>query len=325
MTKQLCIATILLSLSSFPIYSLAQIDSEMNSNDKNESIIITKKGDVKEKFTIVIDGNNVSINGKPVDEFNSENVDIIKGGFNNNNWDVEGEPPFAFGDGASQGFNRNFMRSISSNKAFLGVMTSKTKEGATITDVTKESAAEKAGLKEGDIITKIGNEKVTGPDDLYKVIGKYKPEENVEISYLRDGKEAVAKAQLGKNIEAKVFSWNGDEGPGFNFDMPEINRQNFSFPWNEKPRLGIQVQDTEDDKGVKVLGVDEESAAEKAGFMEEDIITKINSMDINSTEDLKKITKDAKPGDTFTVTFKRNAEVKTTTIRFPKELKTIDL
>jgi serine protease Do len=39
--------------------------------------------------------------------------------------------------------------------AFLGVTTEEAKEGAKITNVVKESAAEKAGLKKDDIITKV--------------------------------------------------------------------------------------------------------------------------------------------------------------------------
>lgn len=326
MTKKLSLAIFAFSISSLVSHSFAQSDTDENLKDKNQNIIITKKGDTKEKYTIVIDGNNVTINGKPVDEFTSDNLDIEK--IDCDDCSFKNIAPFVIGNGDSRSFDRNFMRSISNNKAFLGVMTETVKDGAQITDVSEESPAEKTGLKEDDIITKVGDDKITGPDDLYKAIGKYKPEDKVNITYKRDGKDASTNATLGTNTEARVFSWNGDDGQNFNFQvpqMPEMPQHNFAFSWNNKPRLGIQLQDTDDESGVKVIGVDEESAAEKAGLKEDDIITKVNATDIKSTEDLKKITKDAKPGDSFTVTYKRNGEVKTTTVRFPKELKTIDL
>jgi S1-C subfamily serine protease len=47
-----------------------------------------------------------------------------------------------------------------SNKAFLGVTSEMVEQGAKITGITKASAAEKAGLQIGDIITKIGAEKI---------------------------------------------------------------------------------------------------------------------------------------------------------------------
>lgn len=52
------------------------------------------------------------------------------------------------------------------NRAMLGVTTEKVEEGAEITSVNKESAADKAGLKENDIITKVDDATISSPDDL---------------------------------------------------------------------------------------------------------------------------------------------------------------
>ena len=52
----------------------------------------------------------------------------------------------------------------------LGVTTEKADKGVEIQDITKESAAAKAGLKEGDIITKIDDKKIEDPDDLSEAI-----------------------------------------------------------------------------------------------------------------------------------------------------------
>ncbi|MEI2740513.1 MAG: PDZ domain-containing protein [Chitinophagaceae bacterium] len=57
------------------------------------------------------------------------------------------------------------------NRAMLGVTTEKVDEGAeSKLTVTKESAAEKIGLKEGDIITKVDDKKIENPDDLSAAI-----------------------------------------------------------------------------------------------------------------------------------------------------------
>ena len=45
---------------------------------KDENIIIRKKGGSNEKITVVIDGDKVTVNGKPVDDFKSDNVDILR-------------------------------------------------------------------------------------------------------------------------------------------------------------------------------------------------------------------------------------------------------
>src|ERR1044071_2542869 len=53
-------------------------DNDSDNDSGNESIIIHKKGDSKEKVTVVIDGDNITVNGKPIDDFKSDNIDIIK-------------------------------------------------------------------------------------------------------------------------------------------------------------------------------------------------------------------------------------------------------
>jgi serine protease Do len=85
----------------------------------------------------------------------------------------------------------------------LGVTTEKAEQGVTIQDITKESAAEKAGLKENDIITKIDDTKIEDPDGLSAAIKKHKPGEKVTVTYLRDKKEQKVTAELTK--------WKGDE------------------------------------------------------------------------------------------------------------------
>ncbi|HEX5150846.1 MAG TPA: PDZ domain-containing protein [Parafilimonas sp.] len=291
----------------------------------DEHIIIHKKDSTKEKITVVIDGDKITINGKPVDEFKSDDVDIIK-----QDWDyayggdmavVAPMPPTA---PQVEAFRSDMSRKIRSNTAFLGVMTEKTEKGAKITEVTDGSAAEKAGLKEGDVITKIGDDVVAGPDDLYKVVGKHKPDEKVLITYSRDGKQLTANATLGKSEQVRVYSWNSPGGEGFRRTYPPSN---FYFSWNDKPRLGISAQDTEDGKGVKILEVDDDddSPAAKAGLKEDDIITQVNGKAIASTDDLKESLKDIKKGDTVKITYKRNNQTQTIDVKFPKELKTIDL
>lgn len=64
--------------------------------------------------------------------------------------------------------------------------------------VTSGSAAEKAGLKEGDIILEFNNEKITAENSLAKVIMKYSPGDAVSLKILRDGKEEIINVVLGK-------------------------------------------------------------------------------------------------------------------------------
>ncbi len=294
---------------------------------KTENIIIRKTGEASEKVTIVVDGDKVTINGKPADQYKGKNIDIMREDF-----DIA-MPPMAPmpEEGGWKMMNDDFMREIHSNKAFLGVMTKEDANGAKITEVTNESAAEKAGLKEGDIITKINEDKITNADDLYKAVGKYKPEDKITITYKREGKENTAIASLSENKQVRAFSWkNGDKN--FDFRMAPPAPRGFrgwngedNFLNNDKPRLGIQVQDTEDGKGVKVLDADKGEPAGKAGIDEDDIITQVNGKAIVSVDDFKEKMKEVKKGETVKLTFLHNGKEQTVEVKFPKDLKTSEL
>jgi serine protease Do len=65
--------------------------------------------------------------------------------------------------------------------------------------VVDGSPAAKAGLKEGDIITKINNDNLTGKTSLASIMNKYKVGDNIKITYLRDGKEQTANATLAES------------------------------------------------------------------------------------------------------------------------------
>ena len=73
-----------LAILFFLVAGICQLnaqDTNDNDNDNsshNENIVIHKKGPVKEKITVVIDSNNITINGKPVDDFKSDDIDVIK-------------------------------------------------------------------------------------------------------------------------------------------------------------------------------------------------------------------------------------------------------
>ncbi len=298
--------------------------SSLRSSEDNreEKIIIIKKGNSTEKLNIIVDGEKITVNGKPVDEFKNDHVQIMSSSDDDFREPLAPMPPMMQEKGQML---RNYMNNLSGNKAFLGVMTEATKEGAKITDVTRESPAEKSGLKEGDVITKINNEVINGPDDLYKAVGKYKADDKITITYKRNDKENTATATLTKNKEMRVYGFNQNKDFDFKMMPPSAPDAPYFFNWNDKPRLGVQAQDTEEGNGVKVLEVEDDSPAEKAGVKEGDIITQVNGKTITSVEELRDRAKDAKDGDTLKLTLRRNNQTQTVDVKFPKDLKTIDL
>lgn len=87
------------------------------------------------------------------------------------------------------------------------------KSGALILEVTKDSPAAKAGLKAGDVITKVGDEVVRDSDDLIEALHNFDEGDKVAITYVRQGKTATLEAEL---AQAEV--------QGFRYFMPERER-----------------------------------------------------------------------------------------------------
>ena len=303
--------------------------------ENHQEIIIKKKNDKDSKITIEIKNGKAFVNGKPIEEFNDDNVTIIQKiihGPEDEAMTLYG-PPSPFRGGWSYHGDDNLMRMHHLNTAFLGVSSQNTDgKGAKIKDVTQGSGAEKAGLKSGDVITKINETKISNPGELTESVHKFKPEDKITVTYNRDGKEQKTTATLGKN---KTL----DLEKTYNFTMPdmgklkeleELNRLGdpHGFMWNEnegKPKLGIKAQDTEDGKGVKVLDVDDESPADKAGIKEGDIITQFDGKPVNSAETLANLARDNKDKTSYKINLSRDGKAQEVEVKIPKKLKTADL
>jgi len=73
-------------------------------------------------------------------------------------------------------------------------------KGTTADDpaIAAGSPAEKAGLKEGDIILEMGGEKIGENNTIAKMISGYNPNDSVDLNILRDGKEITITVVLGE-------------------------------------------------------------------------------------------------------------------------------
>jgi serine protease Do len=332
--------------------------------DKKESqeIIIRKKGDKDTKITVEISGDKVTINGKPLSEFKDDEITInrrniiVRDGKGNNRYSITTPDMF-------DGFSGFWSDDHAMSRAFLGVTTETVDDGAKITDVSKESAAEKSGLKEGDIITKVGDKKVEGPESLYDIISGKKPKDEVTVYYKRGGKESSTKAVLGEHkmspamaysfsgpdgiaktytlprkispsikVAPRVETWNTDPFAGGSF--PKIygeglgDNYNYSFGdgvFARRARLGVKIQDTDDGNGVKILDVEKDSPADKAGLKKDDVLTEIGGEKVTNTDQAREQLSENAEKASYNVKATRNGSSMTFDIKIPKKLKTANL
>ena len=325
-------AVILASLLIAPVAIHAQDEKEKDKSDKKDvdQIIITRKNADKGKVTVEIDGDKVTVNGKPIEDLKSGDITVNRHKIKDGNTVMAYSSP-----GGAWSYNWNDNDKLfyeDGNTAMLGVVTESEDEGLKITDITEGSGADKAGLKEDDIITKVDDKKVDDPDDLTKIIRSHKPGDKVNITYLRDKKEQKVIAELGKWKGSDFETFNM---PNMNFDMiapkgdlhPKIKiapGQYYSFSDN-RPKLGLSVQDTEDGKGVKVIDVDDEGNGQKAGVKENDIITAINDKEVNSADEVARIIRESRDKPSVMLKIKRAGKIQNIEVRMPRKLKTADL
>ena len=71
--------------------------------------------------------------------------------------------------------------------------------GVLITSVTNDSPADKAGLRPGDVITKMDDKDISTTEDLISAIGSHQIGDQVEITYYRGNAQKVATATLGES------------------------------------------------------------------------------------------------------------------------------
>lgn len=319
-----------------------EIEKEKKEEKKEvQEIIVRKKGEKDATVTIQFKDDKVIINGKPMVEFNDDNIVI-----NNRKvitWNADKLSSLRDLEKNMQNFHfeldgsdlRAGMAPLMS-KTFLGVVSEKTDKGAEIQSVTKESAAAKAGLMKGDIITQIDKDKVTSPENLAELIGKKKPKDEVKVTYTREGKEKTAKATLGERKESMVrsFSFSAPDGaPGIPRGYGQgvaprpytWDQEGSLFALSSRARLGLKIQDTEEGTGVKVLEVEEGSAAEKAGIKKDDIVTQIGGKAVKNTDEAREQLRLNNDSSTYPVVVKRNNNEMKFEVKIPKKLKTTNL
>lgn len=336
--------TFLLAATALGFSCFTNAQDTPKTDKKSEEIIIRSKGDKDMNMTIQINGDSILINGKPLAEYKDDQVTINKRKIMIH--DGDNTMMYDFGPGDMGAFNFDDqddkdmdmvdkMKGKPVTKPFLGVTTEKNKDGAVITEVIEGCAAEKAGLKEADIITKIDDQKIDGPETLTKVVRSKKPHEEVKVYYIRDGKTKNVKLSLGekKTQVTGMYSFNG---PGMrSFKMPELPQipdvgdlgdpgEMADMMMPRQKKLGLKIQDTEEGQ-VKVIDVDDSSAAAKSGIQKGDIITEIDDEKISNTDEAREQLHPEPGKNSYKIKLNRNGSEMNVELKIPRKLKTANL
>ncbi len=173
--------------------------------------------------------------------------------------------------------------------------------GAFVSEVVGDSAAEKAGVKAGDVIVKVDNKDVTQEQPLTFIVANKKPGARVPIELIRDGKRIKVTAQLGERGSedevARSFGLDSED------EMSEPDEQTVEKASQQvlgiavtelTPQLARRLRVGEEVEGVVMLGIDPSTDAATKGFRRGDIILSINNRPTTSPEDVDRIVSNAK-------------------------------
>lgn len=152
-----------------------------------------------------------------------------------------------------------------------------TMEGIYVAKVTEESAAEEAGLKEGDVIIAIDGKEMNKMADMQEYLAKKRPGDKVTVTYLRDKKKNT------KNITLKNEQGNTQVVKKADLDVLGGNFRSITDAQKQQLNIGY---------GLEVLKVNS-GKLKNAGITKGFIIQRVNDNAVKTIEDLQNIVKDA--------------------------------
>jgi membrane-associated protease RseP (regulator of RpoE activity) len=198
--------------------------------------------------------------------------------------------------------------------AKAGELNTTTKRGALVTGVTDDSPAEKAGIREDDIITSFNRKAVENTDDLIEAVRTSLPGSKVTIVVMRKDRSTTLQATVGNlprsreslahllepvsPVHLRLLRHAGEYG----LDLMDLN-----------PQLA-EYFDTPGGHGVLVERVVKRSPAEKSGFKAGDVILTIGNESVEESGDIRAILNDYREGDSAAFGILRKGTRKTLTM-----------
>jgi serine protease Do len=157
--------------------------------------------------------------------------------------------------------------------------------GVIIGSVQRGSAAEKAGLKQGDVIVAFNGSAVNDANELRNLVAATQPGTDATVTVLREGREQQIKITLGElTADASAVREEGGEGGGG--EQTEGGKLGIGVT-PLTPETASRFRLPADKQGLVVTDVDPSGPAADAGLQQGDLIEQANRRPVKSIEDLR--------------------------------------
>jgi C-terminal processing protease CtpA/Prc len=165
--------------------------------------------------------------------------------------------------------------------------------GVLVDEVLSDSPAEKAGLKDGDIIVRMDGKNVESERDIREMLNDLEDSKPIAVDVVRNGKAL----QLTVTPEKQERTLLGNFGRNYiGVDLQEMDSDLAGY---------FQAQP---DSGILIARVEPNTPAEKAGLKSGDVITEINGQKVRTQKDLRKGLDDVKEGESANLTILRQGK-----------------
>jgi serine protease Do len=169
----------------------------------------------------------------------------------------------------------------------------KKSQGALVSDVLKNSPAEKSGMNRGDIILEFNGKEVKDASSLRNMVAQSKIGIEIPIKILRSGKEYTVKATIAE-LPRETAEVTPSESP----DDSEVKALTGLTVMGLTKEIARQLGLNKDEKGVVVVRVEPGSPADEAGIKKGDIVKEIDRKRVDTLDDFNKIASNIKKNET---------------------------
>jgi serine protease Do len=154
------------------------------------------------------------------------------------------------------------------------------KNGVLVAKVLEDGPAQKAGMKESDVIKQFDNKPVNNVKELLNIVAKTEVGRKIKVGLIRDKKELTLEVQVGERPESIEEEAAPEALPGAwrGLVVDELSSET------------VRRYKIEEKEGVVVVEVEPNSLADEAGVIPGDVILEINKQSVKNLAEYKKIT-----------------------------------